>query len=432
MNEDPTIQESINPENPELGGMENNQENPFSRKPRVVIVDDQRDSRRFAEICLKSDNIECFPFEKGSQAIEFVKSEPVDVILLDVMMPDMDGYEVCEKIKELPNAKDIPILFLSAKYEFEDKVHGLKIGGHDYLTKPINMQELRARTHAAFRVKVLQDELKKKIELQQTINQIQQTHLNDYWRITFEQLAASLAHELNNPLAAALGSTQLLKRQEWVDENSADQLEKIGASLKTASQKLRSLLLIAHAGQRPQQVCLSRLVEDLVTLVNYRIVSNKIELSVDLQGETPWTGGPGQLARAVMALLNNSMEAVTGEAHPAIQILTGEDEKLGELWISICDNGPGVPLKIQDRLFEPFVTDKGPPHGGVGLPLAKRIIEQYQGRLEWIQRASDTMPTEFRITLPYKTVETPNKTETSAISQAHNPIDASAETGFSD
>lgn len=376
-------------------------ENPFSRKPRVVIVDDQRDSRRFAEICLKSDKMECFPFEKGQDAIDFLDREPIDVILLDVMMPELDGYEVCKRVKANPATQDIPILFLSAKYEFEDKVYGLKIGGHDFLTKPINMQELKARTHAAFRVKVLQDELKKKIDLQKTINQIQQTHLNDYWRITFEQLAASLAHELNNPLAAALGSTQLLKQQDWVDEDSWRQLDKIGASLKTASQKLRSLLLIAHASQRPRKVTLSKLIEDLVTLVNYQIVSNKIELEVELKDSEPWEGGPGQLARAVMALLNNAMEAVANITHPKIRILTGENTEREELLIMICDNGPGVPDHIKDKLFKPFVTDKGPPHGGVGLPLAKQIIEQYGGSLEWEPQTAENNETVFRITLPW-------------------------------
>ncbi len=401
MSSDPSMQEAILEQAPEGMQLPPEPENPFSRKPRVVIVDDQKDSRRFAEICLKSDKIECFPFEKGQDAIDFLGEEQIDVILLDVMMPEMDGYEVCRRLKQNPATQDIPILFLSAKYEFEDKVYGLKIGGHDFLTKPINMQELKARTHAAFRVKVLQDELKKKIDLQKTINQIQQNHLNDYWRIIFEQLAASLAHELNNPLAAALGSTQMLKQQEWVDEDSLNQLEKIGASLKTASQKLRSLLLIAHASQRPKKVALSRLVEDLVTLVNYQIVSNKIDLEIKLEGESHWEGGPGQLARAVMALLNNAMEAVSSVSNPKIFIQTGENVDERQLWISISDNGPGVPESIQEKLFEPFVTDKGPPHGGVGLPLAKRIIEQNGGRLDWIPPIKDNSFTEFRISLPF-------------------------------
>ena len=125
-------------------------------------------------------------------------------------MPGMDGFELCRRVKANPATADVPVLFLTANTEMEDKLRGLEAGGHDYLNKPVDQHELVARTRAALRVKQLQDELKKKLELQQQINRLHQGMLSEHWQKTLGQLAASLAHEINNPLAVALGTVQLL------------------------------------------------------------------------------------------------------------------------------------------------------------------------------------------------------------------------------
>ncbi len=105
----------------------------------------------------------CFGFSDGQEALDWLRENPVDVAILDVMMPKMDGYELCRRIKADPATSDIPVIFLTAKLESSEKVRGLELGGHDYLTKPVHQQELLARTRAALRVKHLQDQLKGKL-----------------------------------------------------------------------------------------------------------------------------------------------------------------------------------------------------------------------------------------------------------------------------
>src|SRR3954467_13081653 len=111
--------------------------NPPSLRPRVLAVDDQPDALRLIQLRLEAGGMECFAFSEGTSALTFLKENPVDVVILDVMMPFMDGYEVCRKIKANERTRDIPVLFLTAKLDVADRVQGLEIGAHDYLSKPI-------------------------------------------------------------------------------------------------------------------------------------------------------------------------------------------------------------------------------------------------------------------------------------------------------
>jgi DNA-binding response OmpR family regulator len=350
------------------------------KKPRVLAVDDQRDALRLLQIRLQNSGFDCLTANDGASALDLLGKEPVDVIILDVMMPQMDGIEVCRRLKADEKTKDIPVLFLTAKFDMEDKVRGLDVGGHDYLTKPVEQAELLARTKSALRVKQLQDQLKERIQLQQTINQLQQGMLSEHWQKTLGQLAASLAHEINNPLAAALGSAQLLAMDEGLDKNVLDRLQIIDRSLQRAGQKLRSLLLIAQASKHAQTISVGQMVDDLATIVNFQVVVNKVSLQTDLDDTCEWQGVASELARAILYVINNAIEAVAGVQNPSITLKVTPGAPFNE--IHIIDNGPGIPAELRSRVFEAFFTTKGAPHVGVGLFLANKMIENVGGRIE--------------------------------------------------
>jgi DNA-binding response OmpR family regulator/anti-sigma regulatory factor (Ser/Thr protein kinase) len=350
------------------------------RKPRILAVDDQRDALRLLQIRLQNAGFECLTAADGAAALAALEKDLVDVIILDVMMPGMDGFEVCRRLKLAERTRDIPVIFLTAKFEMEDKVRGLEVGGHDYLSKPVEQPELLARTKSALRVKQLQDQLKERIQLQQTINQLHQGMLGEHWQKTLGQLAASLAHEINNPLAAALGSAQLLAMDEQLDQNTLDRLQIIDRSLQRAGQKLRSLLLIAQNSRHAQTISVGQMVEDLATMVNFQIVVNKVALQTDFDESAEWQGVSSELARAILYVINNAIEAVTGVQNPTItlRVLAGTPHTQ----IQVIDNGPGIPVELRERVFEPFFTTKGPPHNGVGLHLANKIIQNIGGKVE--------------------------------------------------
>lgn len=365
--------------------------------PRVLAVDDQRDALRLLQIRLQNAGMECFTCSDGASALEFLDKETVDLVILDVMMPNLDGYEVCRRIKAQERTRDIIVLFLTARYEMQDKIRGLEVGGHDYLTKPVEQAELLARTRSALRVKNLQDKLKEQLHLQKTINHLHQEMLGEHWQKTLGQLAASLAHEINNPLAAALGSVQLLCMDEHLDPNTLNRLQIIDSSLQRAGQKLRSLLLIAQSSRHAITVSLAQLLEDLLTMVNFQVVINKINLRSNLPANSDWIGRPSDLARALLYLLNNAIEAVGGrpEALVDVRLQTNGDHHR----ITIADNGPGIPQELQDQVFRPFFTTKPAPHNGVGLYLAREIVRAFGGTIH-IATPPSGQGTEIIVTLP--------------------------------
>src|SRR5687767_5775671 len=366
-------------------------------KARVLAVDDQRDALRLLQIRLQNAGMECFTCSDGLSALQFLEKELVDIVILDVMMPNLDGYEVCRRIKSQERTKDILVLFLTARYEMQDKIRGLEVGGHDYLTKPVEQAELLARTRSALRVKQLQDKLKEQLHLQKTINQLHQEMLGEHWQKTLGQLAASLAHEINNPLAAALGSVQLLCMDENLDPNTLTRLQIIDSSLQRAGQKLRSLLLIAQNSRHAITVSLAQLLEDLLTMVNFQVVINKISLRSNLPASSDWIGRPSELARALLYLLNNAIEAVGGRPEALVDVrlqTTGDTHR-----IHIADNGPGIAPDLQEQVFRPFFTTKPAPHNGVGLYLAREIVRSFGGSIHIAIPASGK-GTEVIVTLP--------------------------------
>jgi DNA-binding response OmpR family regulator len=131
-----------------------------SESAKVLIVDDEEDTRQFLIDFLNELGHVTIAVSSGRQAIEAARSQSPDVILLDVMMPELSGLEVCQLLKEEQETKDIPIIFVTAKAGINDQVIGLHIGAHDYINKPYRITELAARLNAAIKVKRLQDELK--------------------------------------------------------------------------------------------------------------------------------------------------------------------------------------------------------------------------------------------------------------------------------
>jgi signal transduction histidine kinase len=221
--------------------------------------------------------------------------------------------------------------------------------------------------------------------------------LGEHWQKTLGQLAASLAHEINNPLAAALGSVQLLCMDENLDINILNRLQIIDSSLQRAGQKLRSLLLIAQTSRHAINVSLAQLLEDMLTMVNFQVVINKINLRSNLPAQCEWIGRPSELARALLYLLNNAIEAVHGrpEAWVDVRLQTQGDYHR----IIIADNGPGIPAELREEVFRPFFTTKPAPHNGVGLFLAREIVRSFGGAIHHAA-GPNNVGTETIVTLP--------------------------------
>jgi DNA-binding response OmpR family regulator len=366
-------------------------------RPRVLAVDDQEDALKLLGARLRAAGFDCLPCNSGERALELLTCEPVDLIITDVIMPGMDGYEFCHRVKRDPRTADIPVLFLTANSEMEDKVRGLEVGGHDYLSKPVDQQELLARTRAALRVKHLQDELRKKLELQEEIGRLHQRVLSEHWQKTLGQLVAGLAHEINNPLAVALGSAQLLGYDASLSPEVHNRLKIIDQSLQRAAHKVRSLLFLAQNRREPQTIRVDELIRDLLVLINYRVVIEKITVQPDIEERCECHGIPSDLGRALLFILNNAVEIMIGKPERVLAIVV---ERTGsQVHVRIASQGDPIPEELRGRIFQPVVSGGSATDSSIGLHLAYEFVQRAGGRIECVS-PSPLGAVEFAVYLP--------------------------------
>ncbi|NIN33602.1 MAG: response regulator, partial [Gammaproteobacteria bacterium] len=164
----------------------------LENKAIILIVDDNPQNLKVLGNILREDGYVPVVAQNGPQALEFVQREKPDLILLDIMMPEMDGYEVCKKLKKDKDAKDIPVIFLTAKTETKDLLLAFEVGGVDYVTKPFNSVELLLRVKTHIDLKKAEAELLKSVKLE-----------------TVGILSAGIAHDFNNLLSVIMGNLSM-------------------------------------------------------------------------------------------------------------------------------------------------------------------------------------------------------------------------------
>jgi len=176
-----------------------------------------------------------------------------------------------------------------------------------------------------------------------------------------------------------------------------ERLQVIDQSLQRAGRKLCSLLLIAQPGGQKQLISLAQMMDDLLALVHFQIVMDKVLLKSDLDAQCRWEGMAGELARAVLYVLNNAIEAVAGRPNPVISVVV--ERNVSQNSIRISNNGLAIPEAVRARIFEPFFSTKGGRHNGVGLYLANEIVSAAGGAIELIE-SGEGQTTAFAIQLP--------------------------------
>ncbi|MBI4853369.1 MAG: response regulator [Acidobacteria bacterium] len=167
----------------------------------ILVVDDDQDSREYLALCFSHLNYKVIQATNGIQALTLAKSTQPDVIVLDVVMPDLDGYQVCHELKSDEKTAHIPIILITVLRKLEDEIRGFEAGAHDYISKPYNRAELSARITAALRVKRLQDQL---------------LHRNE----ALKELLKVLQRDITDPLTGVLGRTTLMLRQPLTEDVS--------------------------------------------------------------------------------------------------------------------------------------------------------------------------------------------------------------------
>jgi two-component system sensor histidine kinase/response regulator len=369
----------------------------------ILIVDDAPANLRLLMEILAEHGHRVRAVLDGAHALAAAQAAPPDLILLDVVMPDMDGYEVCRRLKADERTQDIPILFLSALGETEGKIHAFTAGGVDYITKPFQVAELLARVQTHLSLRHLHTQLQ--AANAELIDQLQELEVRNK---ELDAYARTVAHDIKNPLSLIVGYTTFLLQSYGTlseeDRNITLQtLERVSNDLINV---VNGLLLLARV--RNEDVLLEPL--DMACLVDSALnrLAGLIEESlaqVSLPASWPEAWGYGVwVAEVWINYLSNGCRY--GGPSPRLE-LGADDPVNGQVRFWLRDYGPGISPADQARLFTPF-TQLGRARGGghgLGLSIVQRIVTKLGGQ---VGVESDGLPGQgslFFFTLPVEPPE---------------------------
>ncbi|MDB9510868.1 response regulator [Kamptonema animale CS-326] len=389
----------------------------------ILIVDDNPTNLSVLAYALKGAGFSIRIATDGQSAIEQIQDELPELILLDVQMPGIDGFETCKRLKANPTTQDIPIIFMTALADVESKVKGLSLGAVDYITKPFEQEEVlvRVRIHLQLRhlTKTLQqwnENLEQQVVERTSALQKAQVQLVQQEKLaTLGQLVAGVAHEINNPMSCIVSNitpasryltdikTAIALYQKYypqpVPEISQvleeldidfclDDLSKILNSMKLSADRIQNILVSLRRFSRSDStkkmlVNLHDGIDSSLIILQHRLkgMSNRPGIDVIKEyGELPAIECyPGPLNQVFMNILANAIDALEDRAEPAIRIKT---ELLDQKWVKvqILDNGSGIAEDLQLKLFEPLFTTKPVGKGtGLGLSISRQIVEEKHG-----------------------------------------------------
>jgi signal transduction histidine kinase len=341
-----------------------------SKKKSILVVDDTPENLRLLAEILTEQGYRVRPAANGERALATVQKEPPDLILLDVMMPELDGYEVCRRLKAAAKTRDIPIIFISALNEVFDKVTAFAIGGVDYITKPFQVEEVLARVQIHLSLK----------EMRQTLQE-QNRQLQEQNR-ELDAFAQTVAHDLKSPLANVLASLSLM--QAYFPDLDEDMLQLLQVSVN-ASRKMNNiideLLLLAGVRREAVQVTplnMAEVVNQALSHLTQMIDEYQPELIVPdrwplAQGYAPW------LEEVWTNYISNGLKY---GGQPARLELGATPQADGIVRFWVRDHGPGLSPEEQGWLFTEFTRlDPVRAQGhGLGLSIVRRIMNKLGGQ----------------------------------------------------
>ncbi|MBN1208482.1 MAG: PAS domain-containing protein [Myxococcaceae bacterium] len=361
---------------------------PARAAPRLLIAEDNADMRAYlADLLVGEYELELT--STGQQAWEAVKRQRPDVIISDVMMPEVDGSELVSRLKASAQYKDIPIILLTAKASREEMIGGLEAGADDYLGKPFGPAELKARVRAAVRLHETWLKLEARTrELETTLRKLRETQeqlVRKAKVAAVGTLVAGLSHELNNPMAAIRMSVELMTRYALSKESRSMALEVIDRQSLRCARLLKTLLEFSSRPPVVGEPCDIQLaVGRVIELSQPRLLQRDVRLEQRLSGAELLRVyvHATELETALLNVVNNALEASLAGGTVTIEARALAREGAGGVEVTVSDRGTGIPAEMLPHVTEPFFTTKPPGEGiGLGLAITHRFIDAHGGAL---------------------------------------------------
>ncbi|GAA6616465.1 sensor histidine kinase [Scytonema sp. NUACC26] len=425
----------------------------LSKSLRILLVDDNPNNLKVLLEAIQRCGWKALMATDGESAIEQTEYALPDLILLDVMMPGIDGFETCRRLKSNSMTENIPVIFMTALSDSTDKVKGLEIGAVDYITKPFQQEEVITRLKLHLKISHLTRTLEQRVqertaELTQSLQQLQQTQLQmiqSEKMTALGNLVAGIAHEMNNPLgfisaclkqvkpnindimehlqlyqkSFPVPSEEIINHASEIDlDYCIEDLSKMTDSMLVACDRIINISNSLRTFSRDdreykQPFNLHEGIDSTILILKHRLKANDKRPAIEVfkeYGNIPQLQCfPGQINQVFMNILANAIDAL--DAFNVDRIFTEITERPNRITITtlavdkqvtvmIADNGIGMSEEVKQRIFDHLFTTKGVNQGtGLGLAIAKQIIcDKHNGEIDCLSIPGEG--TKFVITLP--------------------------------
>ncbi len=348
----------------------------------ILVVDDNPDNRALAQATLEDEGYRVLLASSGAEAIAFVEAESPDCVLLDVRMPAMSGFEVCERIRKLENGTHLPIVFLTALRDVDTFDAALRAGGDDFLTKPVSPTELVLRVNAALKLQRMSAELRESYDLLRR-------QRDDLLRVQLqkERLTAFVVHDLKNPISAMDLNAQIILRTPNVSDAVRHAAEEVRQEARAMLRLCLNLLDISKSeeGQlspRIARVAVARLLTEVVDALGSLARAHEVELRQRAEVET-LSADPDLLRRVLENLLDNAIRHAPERS--VVELVARHEEAH---WVlSVADQGKGVAPEMREKIFERYARGEAAQDvaartgRGLGLSFCKLAVEAHGGTI---------------------------------------------------
>ncbi len=363
-------------------------------KATILIVDDNKLNLEILNDFLE-DEFNIITATNGNDAIGIVKKETIDLILLDIMMPDIDGYEVCSILKDDPLFRRIPIIMVTAKSSLDDKVKGLDTGADDYIVKPYNFDELLARIHSHLRIYKLQEEIAK-TRIENELNTLKLDFLS------------IVSHELLTPLQSILGFSELILTDKSVSEKHQKYVNEIRNGGIRLKELINNLLLYTQLSanlydKEIQDIDIAKQIDDISIILSDKLSMKNMTLNTEVEEGLILRINPDIFNEIMYKTIGNAIKFSKANTSITVSAYTENDSII----IKVSDFGIGVPDDVKDNIFKLFTqardSYKTRPYDGLGLGLAlvTRLVQHIKGNIT--VENNNPQGSTFIITIPNQT-----------------------------
>ncbi len=341
----------------------------------ILIVDDTAENLRLLAGMLAAAGYEVRPVTNGRQALQAAAHSAPDLVLLDINMPGMDGYEVCRRLKEIPLVRDVPVIFLTALTDTSDKLKGFGVGGVDYIAKPFQIEEVQARVNVHISLRRTQQELARNFE-----------RLRDLEKLR-DDLVHMIVHDMRSPLMVIMGHLDLLKAmlEERVSPDVASSLAEAASGIRRLTVMANDLLDVSKMEEGRLtlncQTCdLLALAREVATEISTLDRSREI---IVVAGAPAWVScDVGIMRRTLQNLLDNAIKHTPSGSAVRVSVI----ESGNQVRLSVIDRGPGVPVESREKIFDRFGSvqtraDMQYHSVGLGLAFCKLAAQAHAGTI---------------------------------------------------